>query len=56
MNEINLSAQGNETAKAAYEKPAMCVYELEVEGAILQASGNPGGSTQMYGESDDELW
>lgn len=42
MNELKNSVQSTETGKAAYVKPTMQVYEMEVESAVLQSSGDNG--------------
>ena len=42
------------TGKAVYEKPTSQVYELEVEGAILQASGE--ATTTSYGYDENGDW
>ena len=42
----------HETTKAVYVKPSTEVCEMEIEGTIMDASGN----TQTLEESDDTTW
>lgn len=48
MNEIKKDKQGLGTGKAAYVKPIMQVYEMELEDAVL-AGANSGHSGGDYG-------
>ena len=49
MNEIKDTEQSVETGKAAYVKPTMQVYELEVEETVLSGSGSGDPSDYPYG-------
>lgn len=42
MKELKNSVQSTETGKAAYVKPTMEVYEMEVEGAIMGDASDGG--------------
>lgn len=48
----SMEAHPFETTKAVYVKPSTEVCEMEIEGTIMDASGN----TQTLEESDDTTW
>ena len=48
MEKTILTQEVLTTGKAVYEKPTSQVYELEVEGAILQASGEAAAAAYEY--------